>query len=226
MKNLLRNLLMFVVLVVVFSGLLSCKNNQTASGNNTAGAPQKTSQDAANSTVNTNNNVGNAPQNSTEDKKDLSEFPSVSPEIMQAVMTAPDGTNFKLEDFKGKVVLVNLWGIWCGPCKAEMPELVKLQDTYRDKDFEIIGLNVGDENLEKESPESITQFAEKMNLNYKLAQADDKLYSDFLKFSNYGGIPQSFLITRDGRYYGIFLGGGPSTIAKLKSNVEKAVNEN
>lgn len=213
MKSFIKNLLVFVLLSVVFSGLLNCKNNETASNVNTAAnAPQDTTQ--------------SADQNASEAKKDTSDFPPVSPEIMQAVMTAPDGTTFKLEDLKGKVVLVNLWGIWCGPCKAEMPELVEMQDKYRDKNFEIIGLNVGDENLQKESPENIAEFAKKMNLNYKVAQADDAVFSNLLKFSNSPGIPQSFLITRDGRFYAIFYAYSPSIMAKLKANVEKAVNEN
>ena len=104
--------------------------------------------------------------------------------------------------------------------------MIELQDKYKDKGFEIVGLNVGDENIQKESPENITAFAGKMKLNYKVAQAEDELYFSLLKFSNFDGIPQSFLITRDGKFYGVFTGGGPSTIAKLKANVEKAVNEN
>ncbi|MGI9036941.1 MAG: TlpA disulfide reductase family protein [Pyrinomonadaceae bacterium] len=183
---------------LIFSGLTACTKNETVS------------ETAANNAV----------------KKDTTDFPAVSPEILQAAMTAPDGRNFKLEDYKGKVVLVNLWAIWCGPCKDEMPTLVALQNKYKEKGFEIIGLNVGDENAEKESPESIKNFGEKMKINYTLAQADDKTYESLLKLSNYGGIPQSFLIDREGRLNGIFTGFGQSTPAKLDASVEKVLNAN
>ena len=197
MKNLARNLTLFIFFSVTFSGLSACTKTATDSGKITGGG-----------TV----------------KKDANDFPAVSPDIMQAQMTTPDGKDFKLEDYKGKVVLVNLWGIWCGPCKAEMPTLVDLQNKYRAQGLEIIGLNVGDENTEKESPEAVKTFAGKMKLNYTLAQADDKVFSDLLKLSNYPGIPQSFLIDREGRLNGVFTGFGRDTPAKLDASVEKILN--
>ena len=199
MKNSVKNLILFILLTLVFSSLNACTKTTTNS--------EAVSADGV-------------------AKKDANEFPAVSPEIMQAEMTMPDGGDFKLEDYKGKVVLVNLWGIWCGPCKAEMPTLVTLQNKYKDQGFEVIGLNVGDENTEKETPEAIKTFGEKMKLNYTLAQADDKVFSDLLKLSNYPGIPQSFLIDREGRLNGVFTGFGRDTSAKLEASVKKILDAN
>ncbi len=65
-----------------------------------------------------------------------------------------------------------------------------------------------------------------MKLNYKLAQSDGNFFGDFLKVSGFGGIPQSFLIDREGKLNGVFMGGGEKTIAKVKENVKKLVDTN
>jgi thiol-disulfide isomerase/thioredoxin len=208
MKDSIKILVLFVVLSVGFSGLIGCSNAgsmQSGTGN----APSNNNGQGAASGV---NSVSTG-------KATNSDYPEVPASIMQADLEALDGSKFKLEDKKGKIVLINLWGIWCIPCIKEMPHLIEMQDMYKEKGFEIIGLNIGDENLEKESAENIKKFSEKMKLNYQLGWAEDKIYKDFLDVSKFGGVPQSFLIDREGRLNGIYLGGSPATIAKLKQNL-------
>jgi glutathione peroxidase-family protein len=101
-----------------------------------------------------------------------------------------------------------------------MPHLIEMQNTYKDKGFEIIGLDV-----DEETPEQIKEFAEEMKLNYKLGWIEQSQYSGFLRVSNFQGIPQSFLINREGQLLGVFTGGSPKTIAKLKESVTKTVSE-
>lgn len=150
--------------------------------------------------------------------KKPSEYPPIASAVANADIKRLDGTNFKVADKKGKVVLLNMWATWCGPCRAEMPELVKLQDQYREKGFEVIGLNTDDE-----PAPAISEFSAKMHLNYELVWADDKLQSELLKISKFGGIPQSFLVDRDGNLRGVFTSANPETIAKLKEIVAKVV---
>lgn len=152
-------------------------------------------------------------------------FPPVSSSIMQTEIKELDGKTFKLEDKRGKVVLVNLWAIWCGPCVAEMPALDALQEKYKDKDFEVVGLNAGDEDGEEEPAENIKSFAEKKPINYHLAYADPKLMNDFMKISKQGGIPQSFLIDREGKLRGVFFGGGQRIINEVKETIDKVLSE-
>ena len=147
------------------------------------------------------------------------DYPPAPAAIMQAELKKLDGTNFKIEDYKGKVVLINLWATWCGPCRDEMPELVKLQNQYREKGFEIVGLNLD----EAEDAAMITAFADEMGLNYQLAKGEEKLGKEFLRVSKVDAIPQSFLIDREGRLVGVFVGGGEKTVEKLKENVKRVV---
>lgn len=214
MKHIIKNLALFVFLSVGFSGLIGCSNSgnmQSSTGN----AP-----------LNNNGQVTNAVNSGSSGKTTNSDYPEVPASIMQAEMESLDGSSYKLEDKKGKVVLINLWGIWCVPCIKEMPHLIELQDKYREKGFEIVGLNIGDEDLEKESAENMKKFAEKMKLNYQLGWAEDEVYKDFLEVSKFGGVPQSFLIDRDGRLRGVFKDASPKTLASLKEGVERVVNAN
>ncbi len=201
MKVVLKNLALFVVLSLAFSALTSCTTTQTApAGNETSSVP-------ANST-----------DQQPSEKKNKVVYPPAPSAIMQADVKNLDSTTFKLQDKKGKVVLVNLWATWCGPCIAEMPHLNEMQEKYRDQGFEIIGLNTDDE-----SKEDIDAFAAKQKLNYQLGWADSAMMTEFVKLTKLNGIPQSVLINRDGQLTGVFAGGGPKTVNKMKETVERIV---
>jgi thiol-disulfide isomerase/thioredoxin len=193
MKRFFTNLVLFTAMSVAFSGLTACTNTATTE-------------------------IGSA---ETSKATQNSNYPPAPAAIMQADIKDLDGNSFKLEDKKGKVVLVDLWATWCGPCRDAMPDLIALQDKYRDKNFEVIGLDTD----EDETPEQIKAFAQAKKLNYQLGYADAKMMSEFIKVTRLQGIPQSILINRDGRMVGIFPGGGNRVMAQIKETVEKTVNE-
>jgi thiol-disulfide isomerase/thioredoxin len=198
MKFVLKNSALFIILSFAFSALTSCTGTQTApAGNDISSAPVNSAQPPEKKKVN---------------------YPPAPSAIMQADVKSLDGTTFKLQDKKGKVVLVNLWATWCGPCINEMPHLNEMQEKYRDQGFEVIGLDSDDE-----SKEDIEAFAAKQKLNYPLGWADGAMMSEFVKLSKLAGIPQSILINRDGQLTGVFTGGGAKTISKMKETVEKVV---
>lgn len=210
MKNFVKNSALFIFLSVAFSGLTSCSNSSSP--------PPPPQQQANNNVTSVNADSSNSTDNKTASSSiPKSEYPPVSQAIMQADLKSPDGTTFKLEDYKGKVVVVNFWATWCGPCKAEMPELVRLREENKEKGFEIIGVNSDPE----DDLAAIKTFGEKMKLTYKIAQGDEEFFEQFLKISKFPGIPQSFLIDREGRLNGVFVGGSPSTLVKLKDGVGK-----
>ena len=112
-----------------------------------------------------------------------------------------DGTHVKLSSFRGKVVLLNFWATWCGPCKAEIPAFVELQQQYKD-DLVVIGLSVDD------PADKAKAFADQYKVNYPIVLG---LGHDDIQDA-YGpiyGIPASFLISRDGKVCKRHLGLAP-----------------
>ncbi len=203
----MKNFVLFIILSVAISALTACENNSQANK-----SPE-----------------GEQTENST--SKD-SEIPKVDdglpfpPEaIANAEIELLNGEKFKIADNKGKVILVNLWAIWCIPCLKEMPHLNEMQEKYGDKDFVLLGLNTGDDLSEKESVENIEKFVAKQNLNYKIGWSDKNLSGEFYKLGQMNGIPQTFLINREGKLMGIFQGGGAEVIAKMKETVDKLMDE-
>ena len=95
----------------------------------------------------------------------------------------------KLSDYKGKVVLLNFWATWCGPCKLEIPDFVELYDQYKDKGFVILGVSVDD------SPEQLQAFMKEYGMNYPVLQMTPDVEDAFGPFYGY---PTSFFVARDG----------------------------
>ena len=202
MKNLLKTFSLFIVLSVVFSAFSACSNPTSPENNPSDGKPAT--------------ETGAKP--ASESKS--SEYPPAPEAVLKTEIKNIDGNSFKVEDLKGKVVLLNLWATWCGPCREEMPHLVAMEDEFKANDFKIIGLNV-----DQESTDLIAPFAEKMKLNYELAWAEEKLQYALFKVSKFDGIPQSFLIDREGHLRGVFLGGSQKVISDMRQTVEKVMNE-
>jgi thiol-disulfide isomerase/thioredoxin len=101
-----------------------------------------------------------------------------------------NGVDVKLDSFKGKVILINFWATWCGPCKAEIPSLVELQEKYAD-DLVVLGFSV-DDPAEKMKP-----YAEEYKVNYPLLVGNGR--EDVQNaFGPLLGIPVSVIIGRDG----------------------------
>lgn len=196
MKHLFTALALFLAFSIVFSACTNSASTQRETNGNTA-----------------------SPTN-TEAETKTGDYPPIPAAVAQAEIKSLDGSTFRLEDKKGKVILINLWATWCGPCRAEMPELIAMQNEHGDKNFEIIGLNSDDE-----TPEEIKPFVEDMKLNYTIGWADGKLVRELFNLSQFGGIPQSFLIDREGRLRGVFVGGSKKVVAAMKETVGKVVNE-
>ncbi len=120
---------------------------------------------------------------------------------------SPDFTLKDLEDhdvslsqFKGKVVLVNFWATWCGPCKIEIPWLVELQDKYAGRGFTVVGVA-----MDEEGKSAVAPFVQKErfkvggtphSMNYPIVLGNDATAD---KFGGLLGFPTSVLISKDGR---------------------------
>jgi peroxiredoxin len=116
-------------------------------------------------------------------------------------LPALDGKKVSLSQFKGKVVLLNFWATWCGPCKAEIPAFVELQAQYKN-DLVILGLSVDD------PADKAKAFADQYKVNYPmvLGLGHDEIQD---AYGPIYGIPASFLISRDGKVCKRHLGIAP-----------------
>jgi len=204
MNSVFRNSALFLLLTITISNLTGC-SGPAASNNGTAEAPAKPDTNA---------------QADPEEAKKNPNYRPIEKAVDQAEIKNLDGSVFHVADKRGKVILLNMWATWCGPCRSEMPALVRMQDEHRDRGFEVIGLNTDDETVE-----DINTFAAQMKLNYTLVWADTALQKALLGISNFGGIPQSFIIDREGNLRGVFRGANPADIKKMEALVELVVSE-
>jgi peroxiredoxin len=141
--------------------------------------------------------------------------------VRDAQLKAVNGAPIKLADYSGKVLVVNLWATWCGPCRSEIPELVKLYREFRPQGLEIVGLST--ENPEA-SAEGVRQFVSDYSMNYRVGWATADVALALM--NNRNAIPQSFVISRDGRVLTRFVGFNASeTPLKLRKAVEEALND-
>ena len=102
-----------------------------------------------------------------------------------------NGGELDLASLKGKVILLNFWATWCGPCKIEIPAFIELQDEYGDQGFQVLGLSVDD------TPEQMRPFAEEMGVNYPFLVGLGE--DDFQEaYGPIWGLPVSFWIDREG----------------------------
>jgi thiol-disulfide isomerase/thioredoxin len=104
---------------------------------------------------------------------------------------ALDGSRVSLSQFEGKLVMINFWATWCGPCIREIPELIELQEEFRDQGMEIIGISLDEQGFSVVEP-----FLDSFKVNYTIVH-DDNTFGNKL-----GGVymlPTTYLIDRDGK---------------------------
>lgn len=136
-----------------------------------------------------------------------STIPQGQPERPEYAIQAPDftlrtvqGDLFNLSDYKGKVVLLNFWGTWCGPCRREIPDFNKLHDKYQKDGLEIVGITIT-----SGSPERIYNFMKEWDIEYTVL-TDIEDYETQRVTAYYGraigqpitGLPTTLIIDRGG----------------------------
>lgn len=109
-----------------------------------------------------------------------------------------DGKTMKLSDFKGKVVVLNFWATWCGPCREEIPSLISLEKRFAPQGVEVVGIS-----LDQQSAAFVRNFAKKLEINYPVVMGNREIAEE------YGGIeaiPTTFIIDRKGRVAAVLQG--------------------
>jgi len=113
-------------------------------------------------------------------------------------LTDGDGKTVTLADYRGKVVLLDFWATWCGPCRIEIPWFTEMERKNKDRGFAVLGVSMDDEGWKVIKP-----FIADMKINYRVILGNDQAAHD------YGGLdalPTTFLIDRDGRIASVHVG--------------------
>jgi len=140
------------------------------------------------------------------------------PEVALAPLKDVNGASFKLADFFGKVTVVNFWATWCGPCRREIPELVKLHKEFQSRGVEMIGLTSEDPGA---SAEKVRQFIQDFQIDYRIGWATGQVSAPLMQ--GHTAIPQIFVISPDARILKRFIGFSPAYAPELKQALEDAL---
>jgi thiol-disulfide isomerase/thioredoxin len=149
-----------------------------------------------------------------------SELKVLPESILKRQLVAVDKGSFSLADFSGKVLVVNLWASWCGPCRREVPEYEKVRKEFAGRNVEFIGLTAEDP---RTSSERVKKFARDLNFNFRLGWADRETAAALMNGRN--AIPQTLVIAPDGRILSHWRGYSPGQAGNhLRETIEHALS--
>ncbi len=134
------------------------------------------------------------------------------------LQTAPDfaledlsGNRVTLKQYQGHIVVLDFWATWCPPCRASIPELVRVQKKFRDKGVVLLGLSVDDPDMYKNK--YLLAFKQKFKMNYPVLRADLKIMQDYFGTERVA-VPTAFVINKDGKIVDRHVGYIPGAIEK------------
>ena len=160
--------------------------------------------------------------NSQSDAKE-SDFPTIPKAVRETTFRTVDGKPFRLSDFSNKVMVINIWATWCGPCHLEMPRLSQMYKEYKSRGVVILGLATTYN--ESNDAKHVKNYLRKLKIKYKSIWDDGTLAVSLVE-SVHGRavIPQTFVIAKDGRVVKHFMGFNSTITPKLEREaIEQAL---
>ena len=144
---------------------------------------------------------------------------AVPESLLQRPLRSLDKGSFRLADFDGKVIVVNLWASWCGPCRSEVPEYEKVRKEYAGRNVEFIGLTTEDPST---SSDRVNQFVRSLNFGFRLGWADRETALTLM--NGRSTIPQTLVIAPDGHIVNQWRGYSRRQSGdRLRETIERAL---
>ena len=142
---------------------------------------------------------------------DTEEEPVKAIDAPDFTLDSVTGENITLSDFKGKVVLLDFWATWCGPCMQSIPELVRLHKRYSDKGVVLLGVSM--DTMAQADDEQLKKFMATFNIKYHVMR-DDGVVSKAYFGNSLIGIPTMHVISREGKIVKTIMGFEPGEAEK------------
>jgi peroxiredoxin len=118
-------------------------------------------------------------------------------------LKSTDGKTIKLSDYRGKVVVLDFWATWCPPCKAEIPDFIRLYSQYQKDGFQMLGIS-----LDQGGLGDVVPFMKNYGINYPIMLGDNQVVSEY---GGIRGIPTTFVIDKKGYVRAAFEGYRPAS---------------
>lgn len=134
--------------------------------------------------------------------------PRPAPDFQLPALSGPE---FRLAEWKGKVILLDFWATWCEPCIAEIPVLNRLQEKYESRGLKVVGAAV-----QSGWRQDIQRYVAKHGIKYTVLVGKDELMETYEVL----GLPTSYLIGRDGKIYRKYIGTAPGKEAEKEADLE------
>jgi thiol-disulfide isomerase/thioredoxin len=140
-------------------------------------------------------------------------FPTSAPDFTLKTL---DDQEITLSKLKGKVILLDFWATWCGPCRESIPHLVQLQKTYQEKGLEVIGMN-----MDKGDMDTVRRFVKSLDILYPITVTTDEVSR------NYGvtALPTTIFIDKTGKIRQKFLGFSSEISKEMTATVADLTSE-
>ncbi|MDT4953816.1 MAG: hypothetical protein QOJ02_1954 [Acidobacteriota bacterium] len=148
------------------------------------------------------------------------EMSALPESLLKRQLQSLDKGSFRLADFAGSVIVLNLWATWCGPCRMEVPEYEEVRKEYAGRHVEFIGLTTEDP---RTSSNRVKQFVRDFNFGFRLGWADRETALALMNGRN--TIPQTLVIAADGRIVSHWRGYSPEHSAdRLREAIKRALS--
>jgi thiol-disulfide isomerase/thioredoxin len=153
-------------------------------------------------------------------------FVPVPAPLREATLQTLDGKSLKLSDYADKVVVLNMWATWCGPCRMEMPELIKMSNEYKSRGLVVLGLTTT-YNEQQGGQQGVKDYVKEHNVPYPIIWDDGSLAVPLVEaVQGRSVIPQSFVISRDGKIVKHFSGfNAYQTPQLMRQAIEDALGD-